>query len=66
MSEDMTNKYEVRGQRSEVRGGVMKKIGLFVGREWSMPPEFIKEVNNRDQGVVAELASIGAKCRTTC
>jgi hypothetical protein len=39
----------------------MKKIGLFVGREWSMPPEFIKEVNNRDQGVVAELTSIGAE-----
>ena len=39
----------------------MKTIGLIVGREWSMPPEFIKEVNNRDAGVIAEFATIGAE-----
>jgi hypothetical protein len=37
-----------------------KRIGLFVGREWSFPPAFIEEVNRRDQGVVAEFALIGA------
>src|SRR5438067_4434484 len=36
------------------------RIGLFVGREWSWPPEFIKAVNERDAGVVAEFAKIGA------
>ncbi|HJU75769.1 MAG TPA: hypothetical protein VJ717_18640 [Gemmatimonadaceae bacterium] len=38
-----------------------KKIGLFVGREWSMPPELIKEVNSRDAGVECELAKVGAE-----
>lgn len=36
-----------------------KKIGIIVGREWSFPPEFIKEVNRRDQGVIAEYAKLG-------
>jgi hypothetical protein len=36
-----------------------KKIGLIVGREWSMPPKFIEEVNRRDQGVTAEFVKIG-------
>lgn len=36
-----------------------KRVGLVVGREWSWPPRFIDEVNNRDQGVVAELAVLG-------
>lgn len=36
-----------------------KKIGLIVGREWSMPPKFIEEVNRRDAGVVAEFAKLG-------
>jgi hypothetical protein len=36
------------------------RIGLFVGREWSFPPAFIKEVNERDQGVVAEYVRVGA------
>ena len=31
----------------------------MVGREWSFPPRFIDEVNGRNQGVVAELVSIG-------
>jgi hypothetical protein len=35
-----------------------KRIGLFVGREWSWPPAFIDAVNNRDQDVVAEYAKI--------
>ena len=37
-----------------------KRVGLLVGREWSFPPAFIDEVNRRDQGVTAELVSIGA------
>lgn len=35
------------------------KIGLFVGREWSWPPAFIEEVNNRNEGVTAEYVVIG-------
>lgn len=35
------------------------KVGLLVGREWSFPPEFIEEVNKRDQGVVAEFVQLG-------
>jgi hypothetical protein len=35
------------------------KIGLFVGREWSWPPAFIEEVNNRDEGVTAEYMLVG-------
>src|SRR5881227_2191243 len=35
------------------------KIGLLVGREWSFPPAFIDEVNNRDEGVVAEFVKLG-------
>ena len=37
------------------------KIGLFVGREWSWPPEFIEEVNRRspETGVIAEYVRIG-------
>lgn len=35
-----------------------KKIGLIVGREWSMPPKFIEEVNARDAGVIAEFAKL--------
>jgi len=36
------------------------KVGLIVGREWSFPPAFMEEVNRRDEGVVAEVVSIGA------
>ena len=36
-----------------------KKIGLIVGREWSWPPEFIREVNRRDAGVVADFVKLG-------
>ncbi len=35
------------------------KVGLLVGREWSFPPAFIEEVNNRAEGVVAEYAMLG-------
>lgn len=35
------------------------KVGLLVGREWSFPPAFIKEVNSRDQGVTAEFVKLG-------
>ncbi|MEO5511077.1 MAG: hypothetical protein ABIV28_06465 [Longimicrobiales bacterium] len=35
------------------------KVGLLVGREWSFPPRFIEEVNNRDQGVIAEYVKLG-------
>lgn len=36
-----------------------KKIGVIVGREWSFPPEFINEVNRRNQGVTAEFIKLG-------
>ena len=36
------------------------RVGLFVGREWSFPPEFFKAIDRRDAGVVAEYAKIGA------
>lgn len=36
------------------------KVGLIVGREWSFPPAFTEEVNGRDQGVEAELVTLGA------
>lgn len=39
--------------------GKEKRIGLIVGREWSFPPAFIKEVNGRDEGVTAELVQLG-------
>jgi len=35
------------------------KVGLFVGREWSWPPAFIEEVNQRNEGVIAEYVKIG-------
>ncbi len=35
-----------------------ERVGLIVGREWSFPPAFIKEVNERDQGVTAELVQL--------
>ncbi|HEV3201170.1 MAG TPA: hypothetical protein VGZ73_24885 [Bryobacteraceae bacterium] len=35
------------------------KIGLLVGREWSFPPAFLKEVNERGQEVVAEYVRLG-------
>ena len=35
------------------------KVGLMVGREWSFPPAFIEEVNNRDEGVIAEYVKLG-------
>ncbi len=37
----------------------MQKIGVIVGREWSFPPAFIEEVNERNAGVTAELAKLG-------
>jgi hypothetical protein len=38
---------------------MLKRVGLFVGQEWSWPPAFVEEVNRRDEGVVAELALVG-------
>ncbi|HCB48188.1 MAG TPA: hypothetical protein DEP47_01370 [Chloroflexi bacterium] len=35
------------------------KVGLLVGQEWSFPPAFIGEVNNRDVGVSAEFVKLG-------
>jgi hypothetical protein len=35
------------------------RVGLLVGREWSFPPRFIEEVNNRDEGVIAEFVQLG-------
>jgi hypothetical protein len=37
----------------------VKKIGVMVGREWSWPPAFIEEVNQRCAGVAAEYVKIG-------
>lgn len=37
----------------------MKKVGLIVGREWSMPPQLIAEVNGRKAGVEAEFVKLG-------
>jgi hypothetical protein len=37
----------------------MQKIGVIVGREWSFPPAFLEEVNDRNEGVVAEYVSLG-------
>ncbi|MBV6520136.1 MAG: hypothetical protein MNPFHGCM_00241 [Gemmatimonadaceae bacterium] len=37
----------------------LKRVGMIVGREWSWPPEFLKEVNSRDRGVIAEFAQLG-------
>jgi len=34
------------------------KVGLLVGREWSFPPAFIEEVNDRDAGVMAEYVKL--------
>jgi glutathione synthase/RimK-type ligase-like ATP-grasp enzyme len=35
------------------------KIGLIVGREWSMPPALIEEISRRNAGVVAEYVQLG-------
>lgn len=35
------------------------KVGLLVGREWSMPPALIEEINGRDDGVTAEFVKLG-------
>ena len=35
------------------------KVGLLVGREWSFPPRFMEEVNERDEDVVAEYVKLG-------
>lgn len=35
------------------------RVGLMVGREWSFPPRFIEEVNNRNEGVVADFVLLG-------
>jgi hypothetical protein len=35
------------------------KVGLLVGREWSFPPAFVNEVNQRNQGVLAEYVKLG-------
>ena len=39
--------------------GKEKRIGLIVGREWSFPPAFIKDVNGRDEGEKAEPVELG-------
>jgi len=37
----------------------MTKVGLLVGREWSFPPAFLDEVNQRGAGVTAEYVKLG-------
>lgn len=39
----------------------MLKIGVIVGREWSWPPAFIEEVNDRQAGVIADTPSWAAR-----
>ncbi len=41
-----------------------KRIGLFVGREWSFPPAFMEAVSQRKADVVAEYVSTGALSMT--
>lgn len=41
------------------------KIGLLVGMEWSWPPAFIEEVNNRNEGVIAEYVKLGGTSTET-
>ena len=41
-----------------------KRIGLFVGREWSFPPAFMEAVSQRNAGVVAEYVLTGALSMT--
>lgn len=40
-----------------------KKIGLLIGREWSWPSTFTKEIEQRDQGVTAEFIKLGGTFR---
>ena len=37
----------------------LKKVGLLVGREWSMPPALMKAINERDAGVVCDIPPLG-------
>src|SRR5690348_16760404 len=41
--------------------GDERRIGILVGREWSWPPAFLDEVNNRKAGVVADFVTLGAQ-----
>lgn len=41
--------------------GAERRIGILVGREWSWPPAFIDEVNNRKAGVTADFVMLGAE-----
>lgn len=36
-----------------------KRIGLIIGREWDWPSAFMTAVNERDEGIAAELVKIG-------
>jgi hypothetical protein len=38
----------------------MAKIGLIVGREWSIPPAYYEEVNPRNYGYTAEFLKLDA------
>ena len=37
----------------------VKKVGLVVGREWSMPPALLKAIHDRDAGVVCDIPKLG-------
>jgi glutathione synthase/RimK-type ligase-like ATP-grasp enzyme len=37
----------------------VKRIGLIIGREWDWPAAFMAAVNERDEGITAELVKIG-------
>lgn len=40
-----------------------KKIGLLIGREWSWPTTFIKEIERRDANIIAEFVKLGGTFR---
>ena len=60
--QDVALRTQDSGLRTEGEGWgdrMTLRVGLLVGREWSFPPAFIEEVNNRDEGVVADYVQLG-------
>lgn len=57
MTQEIVEKVKSVAKGSKKKESV--KVGLLVGREWSWPPAFLKEVNERDAGVVAEMVKLG-------
>ncbi len=55
----ISHTYNLENKMTPINPNEPLRIGLFVGREWSWPPAFIKEVNRRNAGVIAEYVKIG-------